>query len=110
MDENLYVLICPDGKQYKAESALKCVSLEHAGRIPAPSRLERWLAAVEEDVTVEGERIKELETALKPFADLLTDTMKHYGKDDDIVQTNLTIGQIWKAWVAIYSNGFMNIP
>ncbi len=47
--KHLYVLICPDGRRYEAERAIKCASMEQADRIPASVRLERIRAAMTEE-------------------------------------------------------------
>jgi hypothetical protein len=50
-----WTLTAPDGRQWKADSPLKCAGLEQRERVPAAVALERIAAAVQEDRDAEAE-------------------------------------------------------
>ena len=58
------------------------------------------------------ERITELEAALKPFANLWRARINMANDSRPIWEfdgTVITVGHLWRAWVAIYSAGYADL-
>jgi hypothetical protein len=62
-----WVLIRPDGKTYRTDSPLRCVSMESRERIPATVALQRIYDAADEPTELE----KEMVNALQLFTDTI---------------------------------------